>query len=87
MGIQKAFSFGACQISAYSPKKETISADTKVLNIKIGFEEALKLNLALDECLRKLNKYKMSTKEGKGAAVNFVIHLNADRISILEGKL
>ena len=83
----KSFSFGASEIADYSPKKEKLSADTKVLNIKIKFEEALKLNLALDECIRKLNKYKMSSREGKRAAVNLVIHFHADRVVIAEAKI
>jgi hypothetical protein len=40
------------------------------LNILVSFEDALKLNLAIDECLRRLNKYNRSTKEGKRGAVN-----------------
>jgi hypothetical protein len=59
----------------------------KVLNIIVSFSEALKLNLALDECLRKINKYKLSTKEGKKAAVNLVIHANKNRIAIAEAKI
>jgi hypothetical protein len=74
MGKVKTFSFGACEVAGYSPKRENWTKDTKVINIKVGFEEALKLNLALDECIRKLNKYKMSTSEGKRAAVNLVLH-------------
>jgi hypothetical protein len=43
--------------------------------------------LALDECIRKLNKYKMSTKEGKKAAVNIVLHVSKNRMAIAEAKL
>ena len=49
MASQKTFSFGACSISGYSPQKEKLNPDTKTINIKIKFEEASKLNLALDE--------------------------------------
>ncbi len=87
MGILKTFSFGACEVSGYSPKKDDWGKDTKVINIKIAFEEALKLNLALDECVRKLNRYKMSTTEGKRAAVNLVLHLDLNRVAIVEGKI
>ncbi len=87
MGTQKSFSYGACSISGYSPKKEKLSPDTKTINIKIKFEEALKLNLALDECVRKLNKYKMSTTTGKRAAVNLILHLSKDRLAVAEGKV
>jgi hypothetical protein len=87
MGSLKTSSFGACDIAKYSPKRETLTANTKVLNIRISFEEALKLNLALDECVRKLNKYKRSSKEGKRAAVNLVLHLSKDRVAVVEGLI
>lgn len=87
MGSVKTFSFGACKVSGYSPKRENWNKDTKVINIKVGFEEALKLNLALDECIRKLNKYKMSTSEGKRAAVNLVLHLHLNRLAVAEDKI
>lgn len=80
----KSFSFGGCAISRIKPE---VSAKLKVLNVIIPFIEALKLNLALDECLRSLNKYKLSTKEGKRAAINLVIHINKNRIAVMEAKL
>ena len=87
MGDIKTFSYGACEIVGYSPRKEKLSPDTKTLNIKIGFEEALKLNLALDECIRKLNRYKMSSKAGKRAAVNLILHLHQNRLAVAEDKI
>mgnify|MGYP003538040149 CR=1 FL=1 len=87
MGSMKTFSFGACNVSKYSPPKEKLSSETKVLNIAISFEDALKLNLSLDECIRKLNKYKRNSKAGQHCAVNLILHLTQDRISISEGKL
>jgi len=87
MGSIKTFSFGACEVAGYSPKRENWKLNTKVINIKVGFEEALKLNLALDECIRKLNKYKRSTKAGKRSAVNLILHLDLDRLAVAEGKL
>ena len=87
MGDLKEGSFGACEIACYSPEKKAITGDTKVLNIKIKFEEALKLNLALDECVRALNKYKMSSTAGKRAGVNLAVHFQADRIAVVEAKI
>ena len=64
------------------------SPSLKTLNVLIRFEEALKLNLALDECVRRINLYKRSTKEGKKAAVNLVIHANTHRVTVGEyGKI
>jgi hypothetical protein len=87
MGDLKESSFGACEIASYSPEKKAITGDTKVLNVKIKFEEALKLNLAIDECVRKLNRYKMSSTAGQRAGVNLAIHFQADRIAIVEAKI
>jgi hypothetical protein len=84
MGIEKEFSFGSCEFSRLSPEK--ILPSTKKLNVIIGFEEGLKLNLAIEESLRKLNRYKRSTKEGKRAAINLVIHFDVGRISVSEEK-
>lgn len=84
MGKLKSFSYGGCAISKIKPQ---ISAGPKVLNVIIPFGEALKLNLALNECLRKLNKYKLSTRGGKRAAVNLIIHADKDRIAVSEAKI
>ncbi len=86
MGQEKTFSFGSCEFVKMSPPKANLSPGVKKLNISIPFEEALKLNLAIDECIRKLNKYKRSTTKGKKAAVNLVIHLDVSRLSINESK-
>lgn len=84
MGDEKTFSFGSCEFVKISPPKERFSPDVKKLNVTIPFEEALKLNLGIDECVRKLNKYKRSTKKGKKAAVNLVVHLDVSRLSVNE---
>ena len=84
MGSIKTFSFGTCSFSVTQPK---LKQQPKVLNIIIPFTEALKLNLALDECLRKLNKYKFSSKEGKRAAVNLILHFDNRKIAVAESKL
>jgi len=42
--------------------------------------------LAIDECIRKLNSYKRSTKEGKETALNLVIHLDKKRVTVNEGR-
>ena len=60
---------------------------TKILNIVVPFDESLKLNLAIDECIRKLNKYKRSKKQGKRAALNLSINLSDSRLSVNETKL
>lgn len=82
----KTFSFGGCDFGRTSPSLEALSPNTQVLNVEISFEEALKLHLAIGECVRKLNSYKRSTSVGKRTALNLAIHLSKGRITINEGK-
>lgn len=83
--ILKTSQFGACTFSSVSPAE--LSAGTPALNISLSFEEALKLSLAVDECVRKLGRYNRATSVGKSAAVSLLVHLDKRRIRILEGKL
>jgi hypothetical protein len=46
---EKEYTFGTCEYERISPHKDKLSADTRVLNVILPFEEALKLNLAIDE--------------------------------------
>lgn len=82
----KSFSYGGCQIRGTNPPRSKLSPETKVLNISIPFDQALRLNLALDECLRALNRLKRSTTEGKDAAVNLVVQFHHGRIAIAQAK-
>ena len=84
---QKSFSFGGCDIAQTSPDISKLNPTTQVLNVRIGFEDALKLHLAIGECVRKLNSYKRSTSEGKRTALNLAIHLDKNRITVNEGRL
>jgi hypothetical protein len=77
---------GGCSFLRTSPDKSALVSNTKVLNVIIPFDEALKLDLSLQDCLLKLNSIKMSTKKGKTAAVNISIHFHDKRIQILNAK-
>ena len=81
----KKSSFGACTFAKSSPAE--LAPGTPALNVVISFEEALKLNLAIDECVRKLNSYNRATTEGKSAGMQLVIHLDKQRIRVLEGAV
>jgi hypothetical protein len=83
--VLKKNSFGACEFDKTSPAE--LSTDTSTVNFTISFEEALKLNLAIDECIRKLNTYNRATTRGKSAALALVIHFKKRRIRVMEGKL
>jgi len=78
---------GGCSFQKISPERSALAPNTKVLNVIIPFEEALRLNLSIQDCLLKLNTIKMSTKAGKTAGVNLSIHLDAKRIQILKAKI
>jgi hypothetical protein len=81
----KTSSFGACTFEKTSPAK--LEASTPAINIVVTFEEALKLNLAIDECVRKLGRYNRATSSGRAAALLLVIHLDKCRIRVQEGKV
>ena len=77
--------FGACSFTRRSP--EYLAATTPAINIVVSFEDALKLNLAIDECVHQLGRYNRATVAGKNAGMMLVIHLDKKRIRILRGKL
>ena len=83
----KMFSFGSCKFGRTSPSLGALSANTQILNIEISFEEALKLNLSISECVRKLNSYNRSTTAGKRSGLNVAVHLGRGVITINEAKL
>lgn len=85
--VLKTFSFGGCDFVRTSPDIETLSPNTRVLNIEVKFEEALKIHLAIGECIRKLNSYKRSTSAGKRTGLNLAVHLSKGRLTINEAKL
>lgn len=85
-GELKGFSFGGCSFNRTGPGLAKFSPETKKLNIEVGFEEALKLHLAVGECISKLNQYNRSRSLGKRAALNLVIHLDSNRITVNETR-
>ena len=81
---KKTFSFGTCTFAKTSPTRQTLSPNTRILNVALSFEDGLKLSLAIDECLRKLNSYNRSTTEGRKTGMNLAIHLEQKRITVNE---
>jgi len=79
--------FGTCAYECTKPPRTALTNATKIINVHLSFEDALKLNLAIDECVRRLNRYNKAKKAGKRVALNVAIHLDQSRISIHEGKL
>jgi hypothetical protein len=83
----KKSTFGTCAYNITTPPRENLTANTKIINVILPFEEALKLNLAIDECIRRLNRYNKAKKVGKRVALNLAIHLDQSRVSVHEGKM
>jgi hypothetical protein len=82
MEIPTKKTFGGCHFARTMPTLNALSPNTKVLNIDISFEEALKLSLAMSECVRKLNSYKRSTTAGKRSGLNVAVYLGTGEITI-----
>ena len=82
--IRKKQSYGGCNIDHFNPAR----ADgwPKAINILLGFEDALKLQLALQARLMEINCLNHSTKEGKVAAVNLCVYMDG-RLSVNAGKV
>jgi hypothetical protein len=84
----KTKSFGSCVLHSTSPSQIDIKPTTKVLNINVSFEEALKLNLAVQEGLSKLNKYdRRPAKQGKNMGLCLAIFFERQRLTVTEAKL
>ena len=82
---KKQFTYGTCAFARTSPPR--LTSGTKVLNVIVPFEEALKLNLAVQACVMELNSYNRSTKAGRDAAVNLTIYLDAKRVAVNEDRV
>ncbi len=79
----------ACGTCAYETRTANLSSTTSILNLRLSFEEALKLSIAIDECVHRLNRYNKNKEAGKRAALHLAILLDEghQRITIQEGKL
>ena len=82
---RKKQSYGGCTVDHFSPAAR--DNWPKGINVVLSFEEALKLQLAVQDRLLAINGLNRSTKEGKAAAVNLCIYPQAQRITINADKL
>lgn len=76
----KASSFGGATFSRTSPEK--LTDETKMVNVVLPFEEALKLSVAVQACVMWLNEKNRATKEGKGAALNLQVNFARRRVVV-----
>ena len=81
---QKEFTFGTCSLNHLSPP--AISPSTRAV-IVVSFEDALKLNLAISEGVRALNKNNRATREGRDAALCLTVYLDKKRITVNQAKV
>lgn len=86
MSVKKQ-TFGGCAFVRTSPLRKSFSPQTKILNVKVSFDQALLLRLALEQATQKLHRYKRSTTQGKRAAINLAIHLHQNRLSLDEDSI
>ena len=81
---RKKQSYGGCTIDHFSPAKK--DGWPKAINVVLGFEEALKLKLALEARLLDINRLNRSTREGKAAAVNLCVYTDHQQITVNADK-
>jgi hypothetical protein len=82
---QKQFTFGTCTVNHFSPP--AVSPATRAVNVVMSFEDALKLNLAISEGVRALNKHNRATREGRDAALCLTVYLDKKRITVNQAKV
>ena len=63
----KTFTFGGCTVSKTSPAREKLTGSTKALNLVVSFEEALKLNLALQDAVSDINRLNCNRRSNSAA--------------------
>lgn len=82
--MKKKQSYGGCNINRFSPAKK--DGWPKAINVVLSFEDALKLQLALQARLMEINSLNRSTREGKTAAVNLCVYTDG-RLTVNAGKV
>ena len=84
---EKTTSFGSCPFERINPAREELDGATQKMNIVVSFDNALKLNLAIQSALLSLNKLKRSSTQGKRAAINIVVDFDVKNVAIMPAKL
>ena len=77
--------FGGCRFEYYRPK--AIGVNTKIIDFYLKFEEALELQIALQDCLLKLNRYNKARAEGSRQVMVISAHIKTNRINVLTSQL
>ena len=84
MANRKTLGCGSCSFESRNPK--LLSPTTPVIRLGVGFEGALRLKAAIDECVMRLNQYNRSSSAGRQSKLELVIYLNKKRIQIVGAR-
>jgi len=76
--------FATCAYSHTTPARENLTPRTRILNVVVGYEEALKLQMGVQSALLQMSRYNFATRKGKRAAVLLAVHLDQNRLSLHE---
>src|SRR5579872_1875857 len=57
------------------------------VNIELTFEDALRLSVAIQSAVMRLNRYSRSTREGKGMGLCLSLKVNGRALSVIEAKV
>ena len=76
---------GMARYANSSPQVESQTLPS--LNVNLTFEEAMKLSLAIQSALLRLNRYNRSTKKGKEMGLVLSIKTEYQTITVLETKV
>ncbi|MGD8718476.1 MAG: hypothetical protein PVH29_06585 [Candidatus Zixiibacteriota bacterium] len=77
--------FGGGRLERIMPEDIAIRSNTKIVNISLKYEEVLKLNMAILDCLLSLNRTNFATAEGKRVRAYLAIDFSGKRINVWTG--
>lgn len=55
---RKDYGFGGCKVAGISPPARSWTSKTETIKVRVDFGEALRLQLALEDALLAMNRYK-----------------------------
>lgn len=79
---KKKGTMGSCYFHAVSPP-----FDATTVSFQLSFEDALKLNVAIDEAVHQLNRLNRARKEAKALGLTLIFHQDIRRVTVTTDKL
>ena len=77
--------FGGGRLDRIMPEDIAKRSNTKMLNISLKYEEVLKLNMAIQDCLLSLTRTNFATAEGKRVRAYLTVDFSGKRINVWTG--